>query len=72
MRLDRFRELLREQFAAHPGIASVEEYQVPSTTGFAVRFSDGVTIRLRAFATAPPGGDDTSKPEKIVVKSDVG
>jgi hypothetical protein len=75
VRRDRFVDYLRDVLATsgHPDIVGVEQYDVPEggVSDLKVRFADGVTIYLRVVRSAPPGGDDHTKPETIVTKDAV-
>lgn len=72
MRVERFKEYLRESLAGagNPGITGVDTFPVPNdeVTGIKVTCSDGITIYLQVVRTSAPGGDDHSKPETIVTK----
>ncbi len=74
MRVDRFKEYLRELLAGsdHPDIVRVEFEQVPGEreglVDLRIDFADGVSIVLAIVRTAPPAGDDFSQPEKFITK----
>ncbi|HYS35665.1 MAG TPA: hypothetical protein VEO01_08545 [Pseudonocardiaceae bacterium] len=77
MRVRRFQEQFREllERASATGIAAIEEYAAPgaeSRPNLRIRCTDGVTIDLVIVGTAKRGGDDHSKPEVVVVKSEPG
>lgn len=75
MRVERFRGYVRDLLAdsGHPDITRVEFEQVPGEreghVDVRVDFADGVSIVLAIVRTSPPGGEDISQPEKIVVKA---
>jgi hypothetical protein len=72
VRIDRFKEYLRETIAGsgHPGVTGVDTFPVPhdEITGIKVTCSDGITIYLQVVRTSAPGGDDPGAPETIVTK----
>jgi len=75
MRTSRFKDWLFETLSRHPRVAQVEWYPVPEDGSglqdIKVTFDTGLTYHLRIVGTAPPGGDDVSRPERIVTAHDV-
>ena len=71
MRIDRFKGLLvdRIRAAGHPAVSSVELRGSQDHENPTVRCSDGTEIRLMVVGSSPPGGDDRTKPEKIVERA---
>ena len=69
MRVDRFTKHLVERLASQPGVASVEEVQVPGSSTSEVRLTctDGSVFSLRVVRSSP-GGENYSQPEKIITK----
>jgi hypothetical protein len=77
MRARRFQEYFRGLLASasDSGIAAVEEYAEPGAENqpnLRIRGTDGVTIDLVIVGTAKRGGDDHTKPEVVLVKSEPG
>jgi hypothetical protein len=77
MRVRRFQEYFRGllESASDSGIAAVEEYAELGADGrpnLRVRGTDGVTVDLVIVGTAKRGGDDHTKPEVVLVKSEPG
>jgi len=77
MRVRRFQEYFRGLLASasDSGIAAVEEYAEPGTENrpnLRIRGTDGVTVDLVIVGTAKRGGDDHTKPEVVLVKSQLG
>ncbi|WP_424184009.1 hypothetical protein ACOBQX_18910 [Actinokineospora sp. G85] len=69
MRNDRVRQLVADLLSEHPGVRSVESVDLGNSGRIQrVTCADGVVIDLLITNTSPPGGDDHSKPEKIVNK----
>ena len=62
MRIDRFKELVRDVLAnsGHPDITRAEFEQAPGDAGppyLRVDFADGVSMLLAIVRTAPPSGE---------------
>ncbi|MCP2258884.1 hypothetical protein LX15_002582 [Streptoalloteichus tenebrarius] len=71
MRNPRFLELFRKTVSAWPEVTEVESVdQGGQGVAQRITFSDGVQIDLRIVNSAPPSGDDYTKPETIVTKNE--
>ncbi|CAM3412911.1 hypothetical protein KIPE111705_07170 [Kibdelosporangium persicum] len=69
MRVERFKDYLREKIIGLPDVASVDTYAVDDAiTGIKVTGTDGVELYLHVVRTSPNGGDNHNEPEKIVTK----
>lgn len=76
MRVGRFEAWMKEliQNADHPEITGVETFAEGGFTdkpvGLRISFASGAAVFVQFVRTSPPGGDDHSRPERIVTRED--
>lgn len=76
MRVGRFEAWMKDLIkgADHPEITHVETFAEGGFTdkpvGLRIRFASGSDIFVQFVRTSPPGGDDHSRPERIVTRPD--
>jgi hypothetical protein len=76
MRVKRFEAWMKEliEAADHPEVSLVETFEEGGFTdkpcGLHVKFHSGAEVFVQFVRTAPPGGDDHSRPERIVTRPD--
>ena len=76
MRVKRFEAWMKEtiQAADDPEISAVETFEEGGFTdkpvGLHITFHSGAEVFVQFVRTSPPGGDDHSRPERIVTRPD--
>lgn len=76
MRVKRFEGWMKDLIAGadHPEIKAVETFEEGGFTdkpcGLHITFHSGAEVFVQFVRTSPPGGDDHSRPERIVNRPD--